>query len=179
MKQKIIRMKYSVTCQGYDELYIGEQFEKYNCVFKKINPQGKILDLGGGTGLLIDFLLFNRKLEEVDYYICLDLTPCMLEKCRERVYRRNLSHLADLVEADAEYVPLRSKCVDQIYSFTVIDLLQHPPIGVAEAQRACRRLIVVSSLKKASQIHVTRSIINFGSFLCETSKDIIFTKKCV
>jgi ubiquinone/menaquinone biosynthesis C-methylase UbiE len=180
MKQKIIRAKYSVTCDGYDELYIGEQFEKYECVFrlKTFYPKGKVLDLGGGTGLLLDFLYFNKLLSKINYYICLDLTPCMLEKCRNRSYKRGLDHIVDLVEADAEYIPLRSNSVDNVYSFTVIDLLQHPEHGIAEAQRVCREYFIVSSLKKASQTHLHRSVTNFGSFLCETSKDIIFVKKC-
>jgi ubiquinone/menaquinone biosynthesis C-methylase UbiE len=178
MKQKVIRAKYSVTCNGYDELYIGEQFEKYNCVFRKLAPQGAILDLGGGTGLLLDFLIFSGLLDKINYYICLDLTPCMLEKCQERSYKRRLSHLVDLVEADAEYTPIRSKSVDQVYSFTVIDLLQNPARGIAEAQRVCRGIAVISSLKKASQTNLHRNTALFGRLFCETSKDIVFVRYC-
>ena len=183
-KQEVIRLKYSITCKSYDELYIGEQFEKYACTFKTgYHPFGVVLDVGGGTGLLIEYLYRNYQqsstpINNILYYICLDLTPCMISICRSRVRKYTLDHLVEFVEADAEHLPLRSKSVDVAYSFTVLDLLEKPERGYSEVVRVCRVYTVISSLKKANNTFTRLRAVSYGRKLCETSKDIIFVSRC-
>ncbi|ABM81125.1 class I SAM-dependent methyltransferase [Hyperthermus butylicus] len=177
-RKEMMRLKYNITCANYDELYGEEQREKYECTLRKTpGIKGIILDDGCGTALFVEFLKEKNMIKTIKSYICLDLTPCMLDKARERIERLNIGHIIDLVEADAEHIPLRSKSVDYTFSFTVIDLLEDIKQGVNEIDRVTRIRAYVSSLKKASNTMIKPAAKKYGLTLCETSKDIVFMRE--
>ncbi len=170
IRQTIIRERYSVTAPSYDELYRSEQYAKYASVVWKKPPRGKILDDGCGTGLLLEYIALHRLHGLITYYICLDLTREMLVLAKRRVQDLNLSHLVDFVESDAEYLPLRSRSVNTVYSFTVFDLLENFDRGVEEAVRVSQGVVVYSILKSIPRLYIRL----IGRYLAETDKDIIF-----
>ena len=177
-RKELMRLKYNITCVNYDELYGDEQREKYDCTFSKAQSiKGVILDDGCGTALLAEFLTEKNMLKSVKYYICLDLTPCMLSKARERIEKLKISYMVDLVEADAEHIPLRNCSVDYTFSFTVIDLLEDIRQGISEIDRVTRIRAYVSSLKKASNTMLRQTARKYGLVFCETSKDIVFVRE--
>jgi len=107
-----LREKYNITSNGYDQLYAAEQVEKYIIGIKAIRPRNKVLDDGCGTALFLEFLRNIKMLDKISYYICLDLSPGMLNKAKLRIKQLSLSTLVDIVEADAENLPLKDKAVD-------------------------------------------------------------------
>ncbi|BEP17540.1 hypothetical protein PYJP_08920 [Pyrofollis japonicus] len=171
-RKKILRIKYNATSAGYDELYGEEQRKKYNVATKRLRPQGVVLDDGCGTGLFLEYCIKNQFSDSIIYYICLDLSPGMLKKAKERIHKLGIEYLVDIVEADAEYIPLRDKCIDTVFSFTVLGLLSDPTKGLAEIRRVNKGCSIVSILKIGEARK--SSVIRFGTYIGETDKDIIF-----
>ena len=173
-RKALLREKYNATSSGYDELYRDEQFEKYAVVVHITKLRGMILDNGCGTGLLLEYLVSIRKLSKIAIYICLDLSPGMLSKARERVIKLGLGHVVEIVEADAENLPLREKSMDHTVSFTMIDLVEDKLKALKEMDRVTRTAAIVTSLKKAHSIK--SRLPNYGRYLGETSKDYVFIR---
>jgi len=172
-KQFVVRKKYRASAEGYDELYAIEQSKKYSVVFPSLQPLGRILDAGCGTGLLEEYLVSSGLLDNTTMIICLDLTMEMLEKGLKKHRGKGLDELIEYVEADVEHLPLRDSCVNQVYAFTVMDLLDNPEKGLAEIKRVAKDTVVYSILKK---LHSTGNKIT-GDYIGETEKDVIFVLK--
>ena len=99
-----------------------------------LEPSWRVLDVGCGTGLLME------RLRE-SYYVGLDVSLGMLSKAKER-----RAGLADLVLGDARQLPFRSKSFETCYSFTVLQNVPEPERALKELRRVCKRA-VASSLK--------------------------------
>ncbi len=168
-KRIIIRERYNTTFDSYDQLYIGEQFEKYSFVIPYVKPVGTILDDGCGTGLLLEYLVMKRKHVHIKYYVCLDIASNMLTVARKRAKRLGIDAHVEFVEADAQNLPLRSKSIDNTYSFTVFTLLDNPNEGVEEAIRVTRCQLAYTLLSKAMNRQLTS--IRYGRYIGSTSKD--------
>ncbi len=173
-KKEIIREKYNITSEDYDKLYSEEQVEKYMVAIRKIKVHNKVLDNGCGTALFIEFLNILGKIHRISYYICLDLSIGMLKKAKSRIKKLNLDLLSELVEADAENIPLRYKSVDVTVSFTVVNLLEDKTKGIREIERVTKSCATLSVLK-VSENHSTH-VLRYGTYIGETSKDKLFVK---
>ena len=171
-KKQVLRLKYDITSKDYDAIYAEEQLEKYTVSMKHVDVRNKVLDCGCGTALFIEFLKGMRRLYNVNYYLCLDLSPGMLKQAKRRIRKLSLGFLAELVEADAEHLPLRDKSVETAVSFTVINLLEDKTKGIRELQRVTRGCVLVSVLKLAEKLDMVS--LRFGKYIDETSKDKIF-----
>ncbi|WP_338252969.1 class I SAM-dependent methyltransferase [Pyrodictium abyssi] len=169
-----MREKYNVTSSGYDELYRDEQFEKYMLAMRSVKLHGKVLDNGCGTGLFLEYLASTHGVDGITYYICLDLSPGMLDVARKRTASLGLAHMVEHVEADAENLPLRSESVNYTVSFTVVDLVEDKSRALKEMDRVTKLYAVVTSLKKAHKI--VRELPNYGLYIGETSKDYAFIR---
>ncbi len=174
-RKEIIRIKYNKTAAGYDELYRDEQYEKYRRVLENapnVLRQKVLCDIGCGTALLLEYLTAKGVLPA--RYVCLDLSPGMLDQAKRRMGTLRLSHLADVVEADAEYIPLRRCSCRAAVSFTVIDLVENPKRMLEECDRIASTCIV-SSLKKAQR--EKPRIPRIGPLLAETQHDTIHIRR--
>ncbi len=127
---------YDALAEGYDELYGEEQRRKYFSGLRMLEPSFKVLDVGCGTGLLLECL------PEGTYYLGIDVSLGMLRKALLKRGKR----LADFVLADAEMLPLRSSSFPTCYSFTALQNLPEPRRGIEEMRRACSK-VLVSSLR--------------------------------
>tara|TARA_Y100000310_G_scaffold117519_1_gene116279 strand:+ start:680 stop:1201 length:522 start_codon:yes stop_codon:yes gene_type:complete len=103
-KKERIVSDYANTAKHYDKRYEAVQFEKFG-VLASLDLKGKILDLGGGTGLLGKFL--KRKA-----LINIDVSFEMLKQSNEL----NIC-------ADIDHLPLKSGCFDAVLSFTTLQNL--------------------------------------------------------
>ncbi|MEB2793567.1 MAG: class I SAM-dependent methyltransferase [Caldisphaeraceae archaeon] len=158
----IIR-KYDITYLGYDELYGEEQREKYEVTFSKIKPEGRVADIGCGTGLLIDYLTKIGFFESIKNYVCVDLSIKMLTSAA----KKNPScHKCAFILGNAERLPFKDKQFDYVFSFSMINLLNEPSKGVAELMRIGKKRIV-SIVKKLKHVGIA------GKLLGETEKDLI------
>lgn len=111
--------KYNITYSSYDQLYREEQFIKYRFVFeeKGLKPGGIVLDIGCGTGLLLEYL-FSNKMDYFNKYFCLDPSIGMLSRVIEE---KRFDNRVVIINSYGEYIPLRNRSVDTVYLFTVWD----------------------------------------------------------
>ncbi|MEM4556018.1 MAG: class I SAM-dependent methyltransferase [Acidilobaceae archaeon] len=166
----LIRERYEIACESYDELYKEEQAEKYFVALKLVKPWGIVLDAGCGTALLAEYFDFTGTLKNVSLYICLDYSSCMLKRARERLESLDMRYV--LLEASIEEIPLPSKSVDVTYSITVLNLLDNPLEGLKELKRVTRSKLVATVLREAK---VNDALFEEGCTLEEaTSKDDVF-----
>ncbi len=170
-KSLIIRERYERTCDSYDELYREEQYAKYYVALRKVKPRGVVLDAGCGTALLAEFLKAWGLLDDIEGYICLDYSSCMLG-----IAVRKLKILCNgnchVILGDLESIPLKDSTVDVAYSFTVLDLLDNPLKGLEELLRVTREDIVVSVMRSLDLKDMLKEI---GlETIGATDKDIIF-----
>jgi len=173
-KGAVIRERYESTCDSYDELYRAEQYKKYYVALKKVKPYGVVLDAGCGTALLAEFLKGWGLLGDLESYICLDYSGCML-----RIASWKLGVLCNgnchVILGDVESIPLRDGSVDVAYAFTVLDLLDDPLRGLRELSRVTRDSIVVSVMRELS-LKDRLAAMGF-KVIGVTDKDVIFKVK--
>ena len=173
-RKLLMRTRYNATAPGYDELYREEQYEKYRATLDILKGRETLCDIGCGTLLLAEFLSEQGIAGSLKYYVGLDLSPGMLEIALEKLRKgplRELSHIVDVVEADAEHLPLRDRSCSLSVSYTVVDLVEDPGKMLREASRIAPKA-VVTSLKKAHRMK--GALPRFGVYLGETGKDYIF-----
>ena len=112
---------YDVTADSYDQLYYEEQLAKYRVALSKIRLEenDRILDAGCGTCLLYEYLINERS--SFNYYVGLDLSKGMIEKCLEK--KTHIDARVDLVLGDIRRPPLREHVFTKIFVFTVLDIV--------------------------------------------------------
>jgi len=112
-----IQHKYDASSRIYDKRYTEIQHGKYREVFSKLEIEDSdiIIDIGGGTGLLLDFL--NPIKSNI---FSSDLSFNML-----REGKKKHPH-CQFICADSEVLPFRNSCADLITSFTVFQNLPNP-----------------------------------------------------
>ena len=137
--------RYDAGCEAYDELYSGEQGEKYEAVLKVLRPRGRVIDVGCGSGLLIEYMKARGLMDAVDLYVCVDVSSCMLGLARERATRCGAKCV--LVQADAYNLPFRDGSFDVAYSVSVVNLLERPADAMAEMIRVSRQAVVTAPIK--------------------------------
>jgi len=136
--------KYNITSRNYDELYGEEQKSKYKLAFMRIKHlKGIILDAGCGTALLYKFL--NKKaLGKLKLYVGIDLSDGMLWRAKGEVSRETIP--AELIRADADFLPFRDKVFDAIFAFTLLQNMPEPNVTCRELFRVIKDygMLVVS-----------------------------------
>jgi ubiquinone/menaquinone biosynthesis C-methylase UbiE len=116
-KKAEIQRKYDTTAKVYDKRYTEIQKRKYLEVFSKLEVKDSdiIIDIGGGTGLLLDFLHTNKE----NIFSC-DLSFNMLKEGQKKQPH------CHFICADIEYPPFRITSADIVTSFTVFQNLPNP-----------------------------------------------------
>lgn len=126
-KEKQARDYYDQYSGNYDNFYTEIQFSKFRELASYFHGQkgGLVLDLGGGTALLSQYL--NNK-EINQSLVTLDLSYKMLETglCNQT---------GNYIAADLSRIPVRSMVGLDLYSFTALQNLSLPDEGVAEINR--------------------------------------------
>ncbi len=146
---------YNYTYTSYDELYRQEQFLKYEYIIinKGFLPEGNILDLGCGTGLLLDFL--REKKIKYKRIVCIDPSEKMLELA---VYKSGNDPRVIFIQGYAEDLPFDNEVFDTIYMFTVWDNIINKEKAFQELRRVLRRkgiaiISVIDPRKKGASIN--------------------------
>ena len=171
-KKEVMR-KYNITSRNYDELYGEEQKSKYKLAFMRIKHlKGIILDAGCGTALLYKFL--NRKaLGKLKLYVGIDLSDGMLWRAKGKVSRETIP--AELIRADADFLPFRDKVFDAIFAFTLLQNMPEPNVTCRELFRVIKDYgMVVVSIPRNVNVNVDLQ----GEVLEDSGiKDTIFLLK--
>ncbi|MFO8018475.1 MAG: class I SAM-dependent methyltransferase [Promethearchaeia archaeon] len=159
-KEKIIK-KYNSSAQVYDRRYKDLQFRKFKLSLGKIDLSERVLlDVGCGTGLLLDFLShFTSSIQTTSFlYVGTDISREMLyilrKKLKDMVVTKSkiekLPTSIHLVVSDAEHLPFRPKVFETILSFTVIQNLSNNKLFFREVLDLIKNKgdLVLSTLKK-------------------------------
>jgi len=101
---------YDALSEDYDKLYAHEQLDKYVLLLKtayvNIEHADLLVDLGCGTGLLLEYLQTISSHADTVYYVCVDFSLGMIKHAIEKHHSKKL-YYADYVIADINNVPLR------------------------------------------------------------------------
>jgi ubiquinone/menaquinone biosynthesis C-methylase UbiE len=140
-KKYDVRHKYDSTADRYDSRYENIQKQKYFELLSEFElvTNGTIIDVGGGTGLFLDYL--NRK------DLTVVITDISLEMLKEG--RRKNPH-GFFVCSDSEYLPLKKDCGDLVTCISVIQNLENHHKTIEECYLTSKKNshLVLTALKK-------------------------------
>jgi ubiquinone/menaquinone biosynthesis C-methylase UbiE len=100
-----------------------------------IRPGDRVLDIGAGSGT--DTLIAARAVAPGGRVFALDMTPAMLAKLRNNVALADAANV-EVIEGDAESIPLPDDSVDVVTSNGVLNLVPDKPKAFAEIFRVLR-----------------------------------------
>ena len=142
MNKKIEATKrYNETAKLYDKRYRDIQIRKYQEVIPEItiNDTDLIIDIGGGTGLLSEYLQNNSK----NIFIC-DLSFEMLKEGKRKHWGGHY------LCADSESLPFRNNCCELVCYFSIFQNLESPDLSLSEGYRILKSKgrVIITVLKK-------------------------------
>lgn len=144
---------YNITARTYDSLYRKEQYIKYNYIFEelRLKPGKTVLDIGCGTGLLIEYLL-SKRLDSFHRYICVDPSIEMLSRATGRGGDPRIIYIL----AYGEDLLLLDESVDTIFMFTVWDNLQDRKAVLEKVKKFLDRggYIIISIISRNKKTHM-------------------------
>lgn len=143
------------VAQVYDTWYETEQGKLADSLERELmwrigsfNPKEKILDIGCGTGHLLQFFT-ARGMEGTG----IDVSFPML-----RVAKNKLDPRIGFCLAKAEALPFKARTFDCIVFMTTLEFVENPLEALKEAVRVSRDKILLGVLNKYSLIGLTRRI---------------------
>ncbi|MHA1397819.1 MAG: class I SAM-dependent methyltransferase [Candidatus Heimdallarchaeaceae archaeon] len=161
-KKYEIRRKYDETAEIYDQRYEKIQLQKYIEVFEKIDITDShiILDLGGGTGLLEQFLGVNA----AKIFNC-DLSFRMLQIGKKK--QRNSSFIL----ADSELLPFKEEAFETITSFSMIQNVENPSQVIKQCKEVLKNdgVMIFTALKKNFSLEELEEVFLKEKMLIESS----------
>lgn len=112
-----------------------------------IQPTDKVLDLGIGTGVSLDYYPKQGRV------VGIDLSSGMLRKAREKIRERGLSNTS-VFQADALHLPFGDNSFDHVFISHVISVVSDPYRLVQEAQRVSKpgaRIVIVNHFQSTNR----------------------------
>jgi len=120
-----------------NNIHVGRTFNDFAGLYSEVSNQytikrryqraaffskGRLLDVGGASGLLLPFLKSNTQpiVIDISYNMCLEAKK---------------NHNAEVICADAEALPFRERSFDTIVSLEVIYYLNNPSTFIVEIER--------------------------------------------
>lgn len=155
-KKRDVMHRYDLTAHIYDMRYAEEQTTKIETAIVSINlnKQGLVLDVGCGTGLLLDYVS-----NEVDAIVGLDISRKILLQTKKRARKSPNVHL---VLADADNIPLKEDISNHAFALTLIQNTPNPLITLNEIKRVAKEnaVIVISGLKKKFPVEAFKRLLH-------------------
>ncbi len=155
MRRAVLR-EYTDSAADYDRrwLHYNEHTLGEALAAAKGLPGKRLVDVGCGTGLLLEGLASTRPEAEL---LGIDLVPAMLA-----VARRRIGDAAWLVRADAAMLPLPGASVDVLTSVSMLHCLPDAEQAVAGFRRVLRpggRLVVIDWCADALRTRLLRRLL--------------------
>ncbi|MBY8983658.1 MAG: methyltransferase domain-containing protein [Candidatus Lokiarchaeota archaeon] len=162
-KKKEIINSYDSSAEFYDKRYRAIQEEKYHIVLYKCRLiEKRILDIGCGTGLLIEYILNSKGDHHIlrSKYIAVDISLKMMLKFKKKLLNLRNQPNVLFVLSDIDNLPFRNNSFNVIFSLTSFQNLPHILSGVRESLRvsANESIFKFSILRKKLK---QEEIINF------------------
>lgn len=120
-KKERIRFLYNETAPHYNERYVEIQKAKYNAIIEKIQLEGQILDVGGGTGL----------------FSCITELPTDIVDISDELLRIGAQNVdgGNWVAGDGENLPFRKHAYKSVVSFSALQNYPDRKKGMSEILR--------------------------------------------
>lgn len=162
-KREIIT-RYNSTSPFYDSRYKEIQESKYQIILYNQDLNRRFnLDLGCGTGLLIEYLIKAKKIYKTSlvFYIGLDISLNMLLEFKSKLNKLNFQNKVSLLLSDIENLPFRENMFDTIYSITSFQNLVNIDKAILESLRVSKNKtdFNFSILKKKLNLEILLEIL--------------------
>jgi len=134
MNSTSIQVAYKRYARNYN-LIFGKIFEQgRRRVIERMNcqPGEKILDVGIGTGLSLNFY------PEYATVVGVDISPHMLRVAQRQVESLSVNHIC-LSLMDAQQLSFRDNTFDKVSAMYVASVVPDPKSMIAEMKRVCKR----------------------------------------
>ncbi len=152
-----VRRRYDATAKHYDPRYTNIQKQKYNEVFSHSNLSDYelILDVGAGTGLLLDF--YKEKTQNI---FCCDFSVNMLNEGKKK------HNNGFFICSDIESLPFRKNSFDLCTSFSVLQNVQNVSKTIEEKFLVLKDngILILTALKKKFDKNRLKHIIDKAGF---------------
>ncbi len=162
-KRKVMR-HYSRIASTYDLQYTEEQEEKMSVALSDVHlgRDSLILDLGCGTGLLLNHLGNSVRL-----LAGIDISRDILKEAKKRADQ--LKNVA-LLCADADYTPFRNQIFHAVFAITLLQNTPNPTRTLEEVKRIARKnaSIILTALKKEFTLDATEQLLRKVGLSVET-----------
>lgn len=140
-KKYEVRRRYDATATHYDKRYVDIQMTKFKEIFSEIviDSSEIILDVGGGTGLLLDFME-----NQTSNIFCCDISFNMLIEGKKK-------HKANhFICADSDHLPFKENRFDKIICASVIQNVPYPQKTLQEIYISlrCQGILILTALIK-------------------------------
>lgn len=125
------KIRYTLYTPIYD--LIGNVFKKSrkkSIDALQIQPGDRVLLVGAGTGLDLEFL------PKSCHIVATDLTPSMVEKIKERSLQLHLD--VEAMVMDGQQLDFQAHSFDQIILHLILAVIPQPNAGILEAERVLK-----------------------------------------
>jgi ubiquinone/menaquinone biosynthesis C-methylase UbiE len=139
IRKRELKRRYDTTAHFYDRRYGEIQRGKYEVVLANTPQAVRILDVGCGTGMLLERIQRKAKL-----VVGVDVSVKMLRAAKKR------APAAFLALADADHLPFADASFDVALSVTLLQNMPDPGETIREVARVLRPngLAIVTTLKR-------------------------------
>lgn len=151
------KIRYTIYSPFYDLIgRIFSQSRKLSISQLEIKENDKVLLIGCGTGLDLEFLPSNCHITSTD------ITPVMVERTKRRNQKLNLN--LDAMVMDGQKLPFPDQIFDKIILHLILAVIPDPVACIREAERLVKpggQITVFDKfLPKGQKISLKRKIIN-------------------
>ena len=150
MQESSTKKIYDVHSMFYDKTFgrlVKRRIERA-IVHMNIQPADRILDLGIGTGVSLNFYPTDR-----GRVVGVDLSAGMLREARKKIREQGRTN-ADVFQANALQLPFGDNTFDHVFISHVISVVSDPIQLVKEAQRVAKqnaRIVIVNHFQSTNR----------------------------
>ena len=157
------KIRYTLYAPGYDIAgRIFDKSRKKSIDSAEIKPGDKVLIIGAGTGLDLDFLPVNCEITATD------LTPSMIERTKKR--NKTLNHHLNAIVMDGQNLQFTNDSFDVVILHLILAVIPDPIACIKEAERLLKQngkaIVFDKFVPKNKKITYMRKLANvFTNFI--------------